>query len=307
MTICPCCGSKSNIGLSDSCAGCGARPVGEPLPRPEVELPSYGRSLLLGIMGALLVLVMVVATVGSMVGRISFSSGVYAAGAGAIDFWSWVASAETAAWRLKFVMIPLSIVVFWFGRKLYRSVVESPERFCGLRYARRGYFAAAAVPLLVLVLIGLTVPTRLRRHQWSIEAGQNAQAYRIDRALDEYRVEFGTLPSDLKDLARLPDTDGSIAAALKNLDYSGYKPSADLAAAPKKPQTLRGAVIMKASATTPDDNLTERLSFTNYELRLPGSDKILGTEDDLVVRDGLINLASELTKPSAKPIVSKSR
>ena len=28
--------------------------------------------------------------------------------------------------------------------------------------------------------------------------------------------------------------------------------------------------------------------FTNYELRLPGKDKKPNTEDDLVVRDGLI-------------------
>ncbi len=296
MTVCPCCGSKSNIALTPGCAACGARPVGEPLPRPDIELPSYGRSLLLAIMGALLVLVLFIQTGVSMAGRLTLSEGVYAAGVGAIDFWSWVASAETAAWRLKFVMIPIAILVFWFGRKIYHSVVAAPESFCGLRYARRGYFTAAAVPLVVLVLIGATVPERLRRHQWAIEAGQNAQAYRIDRALDEYRAEFGTLPSDLKDLSRLPDADGSITAALKNLDLSGYKPSADLAAAPKKPQTLRGAVIMKTSASTPEDTLTEGLSFTNYELRLPGTDKLLGTEDDLVVRDGVITPVAEAPK-----------
>jgi hypothetical protein len=295
------------IAVSDGCAACGVVPVGEPLPRPEIELPSYGRSLLLSIMGSLLGLVFFIETAVSMSSRITFSAGVYSAGVGLIDFGSWFSAAQTAAWRLKFVMIPITIVVFWFGRKLYRSVVAAPESFCGLRYARRGYFAAAAVPLLVLVLIGVTVPTRLRRHQWAIEAAQNAQAYRIDRALDEYRAEFGTLPSDLKDLSRLPDSDGSIAAALKNLDYSGYKASADLASAPKKPQTLRGAVIMKASSLSPDVSLTESISFTNYELRLPGPDKVLGTEDDLVVDDGLITKVSENPKRSSSTATTNRR
>ena len=36
------------------------------------------------------------------------------------------------------------------------------------------------------------------------------------------------------------------------------------------------------------------MSFTNYELRLPGKDKKRNTEDDLVVRDGLILTLPEL-------------
>ena len=127
-----------------------------------------------------------------------------------------------------------------------------------------------------------------------IEAGINAQGYRIDRAFDDYEKEFETLPSHLSDLRRLPDQDGSLAAALLNLDENGYKPSADLAAAPsKKPRPLRGAVILNASTDAADDAPTERISFTNYELQLPGPDKLLGTEDDLIVRDGLITKASE--------------
>ena len=227
-----------------------------------------------------------------------------------LDFGTWIAAAETAAWRLKWIMIPLTLIVLFGSRKLYRSIQQSPERFCGLRYARRGYFASAAVPLLVLVFIGVTMPERLRGYQLGIEAGIKAQGYRIDRALLEHRAQFGTLPSDLKDLNRLPDSDGSLAMALKNVDASGYTVNAEVAAVPKqKPQTLRGAVIRNASLnSTVDEPLSGGLSFTNYELRLPGADKLLGTEDDLIVRDGLITKASETprrlgstTVPTQKP------
>jgi hypothetical protein len=298
VTICPCCGFKSESDLSHTtglaCASCGACAVGEPLPRPEHELPSFGRSLLLAVIGSLTVLLFLVQTVIALAAKLPVASGVAAAGVGAINFWLWVASAETAAWRLKWAMIPIVLLVAFGSRKLYRSVAEAPDKFCGIRAARRGYLASAAVPLLVLVLIGITVPERLRQRQLGIEAGFNAQGYRIDRALVDYQKEFGTLPDDLADLNRLSDTDGSLAAALKNLDTNGYKPSAELAAAPtKNPQRLRGAVIMKASADADDEAPTERLSFTNYELQLPGSDKVLGTEDDLLVRDGVISKASD--------------
>lgn len=305
MTICPCCGFKSNAELSAGCAACGARPVGEALPKPEHELPSYGRSLVLSVMGSLLVLVFATQTFVALTqfsargakSNLAFLSMI------PFDPLSWLAAGETAAWHLKWVAIPVAIFVLWFGRKLYRSVAASPDRFCGLRYARRGLFASAAVPLLILVLIGITVPERLRHRQWGIEAGHYAVGYTFDRAFFQYRQQFGKIPNDLSDLRQVPDPDGSIAAALNSLDpltYSTvYKPWADVAALPKqKPRTLRGAVIRNASLNTAaddslSDSLGEGLSFTNYELRLPGPDNVSGTEDDLIVRDGVITKASE--------------
>lgn len=296
MTICPCCGVKSTANFAEGCAACGARPVGEALPRPEIELPSYGRSLLLAVSGTLIMLMFAVETFVSLAER---------SGRGAksnlalltmipLNFWAWLSAAETAAWRLKWAAIPVTIFVFWFSRKVYHSITKAPDRFCGVRYARRGYLASALFPFLILFFIGITVPERLAQRRLAKEAGLKAQAYRIDRAFDEYREKFGGLPDNLADLTRLPDSDGSLAMALHNLDASSYRPSAELAAVPKqKPATLRGAAIRNASISSADDPISEPLSFTNYELPLPGPDKQLGTEDDLLLRDGVIYNASE--------------
>ena len=171
MTICPCCGFKSESVLSrvlsDGCQSCGARPVGEPLPRPEHQLPSFGRSLVLAVMGTLMVLIFVTQTISALIqlSPRSVPSTLALSSIIPLDFWdykTWIAAAETAAWRLKWVMIPLSLLVLFGSRKLYRSIQQSPARFCAMRYARRGYLASAAVPLLVLILIGVTVPARLR-------------------------------------------------------------------------------------------------------------------------------------------------
>ena len=153
------------------------------------------------------------------------------------------------------------------------------------------------------------MPARLRHRQWAIEAKDYPSIRRIDRAFDEYRQLVGSLPGEPKDLLkRLPDEDGSIAEALRNLDMSNYKPSADLAAVPNtQPRQLRGAVIRNASLSTADDSLGERLSFTNYELPLPGPDKLMGTEDDLVVRDGVIYKASEAPRHGAAGTTSGKR
>jgi hypothetical protein len=301
VTICPCCGFKSVSIISPSsgedCPSCGARAVGEPLPRPEHELPSFGRALILAVSGTLLALLLLVQIANSFAEKLPTSKttreAFYAAGVVAFDYLQWWSAAQTAAWQLKWLMIPVALLVIFGSRKLYCSIADSPERFCGLRAARRGYLASAAVPLMVAILIGASVPRRLSDRKLGIEAASNAHGYRIDRALAEYQKEFETLPSHLNDLRRLSDADGTLAAALITIDESGYKPSADLAAAPtKKPRPLRGAMILNAS-TDADDAPTEHISFTNYELLMPGADKILGTEDDLIVRDGLIQKASE--------------
>ena len=288
MTICPCCGYKFAGSLVVGCESCGAQSVGEALPRPENELPAFGRSLLLTVAGSLMLIAFVTQTIIALVQKAPTS----------ISFWSVLAAAETAAWRLKWIAIPVTILVLWAGRKLYRSIFDEPSHFCGLRYARAGLLTSLLVPALVLLLIGVTVPERLRNRQRAIDAGVHAQGYTIDRALLEYRIQFGTLPTDLKDLTRLPDKDGSIAAALAGVDVTGYKATADLAALPaKKRPALRGAVIMNASINSATDDLpSEGVSFTNYELPLAGQDKLFGTEDDFIVRDGVITKASEVVR-----------
>ena len=304
MTICPCCGFKFEGNLSDGCKACGVVPVGEALPRPEHELPFYARSLLLAVTGTLMVLVFLIQTIMAFAQRVpqSLSPRLALASMFSLDFWSWMAAAQTAAWRLKWVAIPVTLFVLWFSRKLYRSMMKTPARFCGLRYARGGMIASALVPLSIAILIGVTVPERLRQRQLGIEASVHARVYAIDRALFEYRLRFGTLPTDLKDLKRLPDPHGSIAAALNTLDTTAYKANAEVASLPRqKPQALRGAVIRNASITTAtDDTISEGLSFTNYELPLAGADKLSGTEDDLIVRDGVITkVADTVRRPIA--------
>lgn len=308
--ICPCCGFKFEGTLSQSCASCGACSVGEALPKPEHELPSYGRSLLLAAIGSLMVLVFLTQTIFALLQRAPRLKPTLALSSVLpLDFWSWVAAGETAAWRLKWIALPVTIVVLWGSLKIYRSMLKSPARFCGLGYAKTGLVASALVPVLIAVLISVTVPERLRQRQVALRAASEAVGYRIDRALLQYSIRYDTLPAELNDLRRLPDPDGSIAAALSNLDTSAYKPSADLAALPKqKSRTLRGAVIRNASMDAATDDLPgDGISFTNYDLPLPGADKLMGTEDDLIVRDGVIIKASEsVRRPGTTTVSSKS-
>ena len=275
--------------MSSGCKQCGARAVGEPLPRPAHELPSYGRSVVLAVSGSLVVLVFVVQTLIAYFQRFSDSLG----------FWNWVGAAETAAWRLKWISIPVLLITVTLGRKLYISVLNNPEKFCGLSYARRGLLASATVVLLIALLIGVTVPDRLRQRQMRNDAAILAQWYTIERALVEYRIKYQTYPADFSELReRIPDPYGILAEALDGLDPNLYRPTGEFAAvAPEKTRTLGGAAIRKASLpSATDDASPGGLAFTTYVLHLPGEDKVMGTEDDWVGRDGMIMKVSNVAK-----------
>ena len=285
MTICPCCGFKFHGALSSGCKQCGACAVGEPLPKPAHELPSYGRALALTASGAFVVLVFLVQTTMAYLQR-SESFG----------FWPIVAAAETAAWQLKWISIPVFLVAAVFGTKLYSSIRLRPERFCGLQQARGGLIASLAVTLLIAILIGVTVPERLRHRQLAKEATIRAQWYAFERAMFEYKLKYQSYPADFKDLLeRMPDPDGTLA----NLNPTGYTPSADVAVVTteNKSRNLRGAVIRRTSITPATEDTTPAgLAFTNYVMRFPGEDKILGTDDDWIGRDGVIMKLSEAAK-----------
>lgn len=289
MTICPCCGFKFVGALSNGCRQCGARSVGEPLPRPAHELPSYGRALVLSIAGSLTVLLFLTQTVIAV-----FQKSLDPLGA-----LSWLQAAQIAAWRLKWVSIPLLIATVWLGRKLYRSIKQNPEKFCGLKHARRGLFVTSFVMFLIALLIGVTVPERLRQRQMAKDATFKAHYYRFEAATLEYQLRYQTYPADIADLRkRIPDPDGSLAEALRFIDPNGYRPSGEVAAnAAEKSRSLRGAAIRRASLTSATDDVpTAALSFTTYELQLPGEDKILGTEDDWIGSNGILKRVTEVSK-----------
>ena len=286
MIICPACGSTVECQLSVGCPSCGARAVGPPLAKPEHQLISYGPAVITAAAGMIMLGAFLVSMlVAWIVGR-----------GASLTIGAIMNAGEVAAWQSKWVALPVAIAALWIGSGVTRSIRKTPDRFGGLSLARAGFSAAIVATLLVATLIGITVPERLRRRQWGLEAAERARGYTLHRALLEYRDLHGTLPPSqeelVKQLKTLPDPDGSIAEALRFVDANGYEATTVVAAAASKNKTLpRGGAFRSVSLnTTPD---SPSVSFMNYELRLPGGDKKLNTDDDLIVRDGLIMTLTE--------------
>lgn len=276
ITACPCCGHKFTGNMFEGCPSCHAQAVGEPLARPERQLPNYSRAFFLSALGSLLLLSFLVAG-----GLAWFSQPVRS-----FKFWNLMAAGETASWQLRYVALPLALLGLGLGVPAIRRIRDD-KRFAGLKLAYGGLALTAVMALMMGNLIGITVPERLRQRQVALDAGLQVTGRTIDRALVEYRVRYGTLPAGLEDLGRLPDADGSIARAVAQMPADSYRPWSVQADA-KGSKTLNGARVRPASARLGNASVTEGLSFTNYELRLPGQDQKLSTDDDWMMRDGVM-------------------
>lgn len=295
LRICPACGLKFEGDLCLGCPSCGARAVGPPLAKAERELPSWGRAFIVAALGVLMLVMLLIASIVMLA-----QTRPIAIGLNAFRY-----AAETAVWNLKWVEFPLVIAALWIGIRLARSIRQMPERFTGLWAARGGLIASGLATVIMVSLIGVTVPERLDRHRQAIDAGYYAKYYTIQRALLEYsELHKGTVPTDTAELLKeVPDPGGVIAEALRDFDPNGYKPSAVMAATSTKGKTqgLRGGALRNAATSPSADQLDHGVSFTSYELRLAGEDKILGNDDDFVMRNGVIEKVSEIlpTTPSS--------
>ena len=293
MVVCPSCGCAVQGDLCLGCSVCGARAVGPPLAKAEHELPSFGRAGLAFATG--------IGTAGTFLGLLITT--FIEKRPGPLGFWTVATAGEIVAWRVKWVALPIVILVIWSSARIVRSISQNPSRFIGLRAARLGLVAATTVTLLIGALIGITIPDRMRQRQDTIEAAIRARGYTLHRAFLEYRELHGTFPTDpdkyIEALRTVPDPDGSIAEALRFVDPSGYEASSKVAAGPTKGKQLlpRGAALRSVSTTTSPEPVG--VSFTSYKLRLPSEHRFLGSDEDFVLSDGVIKKASEVSSTSS--------
>ena len=100
------------------------------------------------------------------------------------------------------------------------------------------------------------------------------------------------MPTDIQELKRLPDADGSIADALKHADAIVYVPGAILASAPGKSKPSVRPIALR-NANGPSNPDPPAVSFTSYDLRMPKEHRWFAAGEDYIMQDGLIYSASD--------------
>ncbi|MCS6817717.1 MAG: type II secretion system protein GspG [Blastocatellia bacterium] len=158
--------------------------------------------------------------------------------------------------------VPVILIAAYLAYRGRREAQRAPDRYGGERLARAGL---AAAMLLLAVHAGVflaRIPRMIENGRIRREAATRANLYRLAWAIETYRQQYGTYPRRLIDLQEMdPNLKPAVDAWGREFVYSAI--SGDVAAAAPMP-------------------------FQRYQLVSKGPDGILGTTDDIVLRDDLL-------------------
>lgn len=168
-----------------------------------------------------------------------------------------------------------AVLVIWAALRAFRLAKRTPELYGGYR--------TAAITLAVTIAGGAAlaaygisrVPQALDNYKVRQIAATQAAMYHVANSLEEYK-RAGSYPRNAQEYAKAIGE--SIPA-----DYWGRS---------LKYQSKTGDI-----AETRIRSQASGLPLSNFELRSAGPDGIVGTEDDIVMRDGIIMAASDLKDP----------
>jgi hypothetical protein len=168
-----------------------------------------------------------------------------------------------------------------------RPLISS--RFSRTRILRLSLLCLSVALMLVSALLLKTVPHRIELYRISREAEERALLYSLHNAFLEYKIIFGSYPANLEELKKLPGRKDLGIKGTPDSEQIVYKVFSDLADLDlTAPRQIRRRSRVKNSSTTGSDLNATGLSLTNYELTWAGQDRIMGTADDCLLRDGAI-------------------
>jgi hypothetical protein len=292
--LCPCCG-QTHAQAALECPACGARPVGEPLVKPDILLPKLGPAMLAFGVVCLIVIGFLAFWLFSnnmKVGRVlllaalgdgyKFTRDLLAADPKLPYYRIFAWDALRNAFFLSAGIVPLSLLGWRWAWRARRLAQQQPREFGGLKLAQ--------VSLVLSVLLFVTfsaaglsgIPGALERGRLRRKAATHVMALEHAAYLRDYYREYGTFPRETTDLARVTD------AAVPRTDYWGNEFK----------YTPYGTVASRNNA----------LGFSNFTLTSAGPDGEFGTGDDIVMIDGVIvdkpsetDLPASLLAPEKKP------
>jgi hypothetical protein len=271
---CPCCGGPCPIG--DAQCSCGARSVGEPLSAPDRTLPHLGASFTAFGCAALVIVGFLLAWLlnnDMKVGRALLvtllgSNTKLARDLLAVDphlplYRIFSYDALRLAFLLAALLIPFSCLGTWLSLRAARLARTMPEKFGGLRIAQISLVLSLVLGIAFSVAAIGSIPQAIERRREKQAAGTRALMYRLHyEALERYHREKGTYPPELSDLVLV--TDQSLPQ-LDNWEHAfTYAP---------------GSVIASKAGA---------VGFSTYKLVSAGPDGQFGTDDDIVMVDGVV-------------------
>lgn len=174
-------------------------------------------------------------------------------------------------------LAPLALVPAWFALRALRLEKGDPEGYGGRRVA------AATLTLAIVGSLGMAtygisnIPRAVERYRVRRAAATQAVMHHVVAILEDYKAANGGYPEDPAAYKRL--LNGEVPADYweKTIRYQSY------------PEPLARIEGPRTPGKPP-------LQYSTFELRSAGGDGIEGTDDDIIMRDGVFYTSAEIKK-----------
>ena len=171
-----------------------------------------------------------------------------------------------------------AVLVIWSAWRAVRLAKRDPEWYGGLKTAQ-ATLIVTIVGSLGLAAYGISyIPQAVENYGIRRVAATEAAMYHVANSLEEYKRAFGSYPKDAQEFKK------AIGESLPS-DYWE--------------RSLK--YLSKIGDIAEQKESIERtgLPLNHFELRSAGPDGIIGTDDDIIMRDGIFFTNSEVKKLTA--------
>jgi hypothetical protein len=194
-------------------------------------------------------------------------------------------------------LTPLALVPAWYALRALRLEKGDPAGYGGRR------IAVATLTLAIIGAAGMAayglsnIPRALDNYRVRRVAATQAAMYHLANLLEDYKRTFGSYPKNTQEIKKVLTETVPADYWEQTIRYQSYTEALTEGKIPSnKPAALTGGNRPGASVST-----FVSIPFNNFELRSAGADGIEGTDDDIIMRDGIFFTNAELKKlPSVR-------
>jgi Tfp pilus assembly protein PilE len=178
-------------------------------------------------------------------------------------------------------LAPLALVPAWFALRAMRLEKSDPEGYGGRR------MAAATLTLAILGGLGMAtygvsyIPRAVENYRVRRAAATEATMHHIAAILEEYKAAKNGYPKDVADLKKL---------------LNGEMPADYWEKAIRYQSSTEVVATSQLRNDDPRSPGKAPVQYGSFELRSAGPDGIEGTDDDIIMRDGVFFTNAELKK-----------
>jgi hypothetical protein len=156
------------------------------------------------------------------------------------------------------------VLVFWAARRAMKLARREPEEYGGYRTAAATLIIALTAGAVAAGYSIAYIPKFLEGRQAKRDAYTRAEIYRVASRLEAYKRSYNSYPSTMQEYRKAINEHLPADYWENDIKYQGYTE----------------AIVNKAPGVT-------GITFVNFELRSAGPDEIEGTDDDIIMRDGV--------------------